>query len=770
MTGIIEFLLGHRVHEWSRWDFSFQAPVGTGTIIGVAFLLILTLWVLYRKTTTGVAPGVRRLLFFLKSAALIVLFLCLLQPSLTTSSVVPEESYIGVLIDNSKSMTIRDMAGSLSRGENVTDLLYGDDGLIDHLGKHFKLRIFGFDRDTKHMSDQAELSFSGLRTFTAKSMEHAADVMKGLHLSALVVVSDGGDNGLGDPVDMAHILKARKIPVYIIGVGGKEERRDVQITRVSSSGSVMEGAIFDVNVTVSSRGGKEGESELLIEEGDRVVASKKITYDEGDGVRRYTLKLTPEKEGPRLYRARIPEEKNEIIKENNFLPFLINNRKKRVEILYIEGHPRNEYKFIRRAAESDEALRLVSYLKTGPHKFLRQGIDSPMELSSGYPTTKEALVKYEAIIFGDISRDFFSDEQLTLTREFVSKRGGGFLMLGGSTAFDEEFIGSPIEDILPVTLVPEKEFPPMLGGGGRKGDHPTGRKYTLRLTPEGERSGLLRLGVEDDVNRQLWSKMPQLQGINVTGRAKPGARVLAIHPTLEYKGTSLPVIVHERYGRGRTMAITTATTWRWQMLMPHEDTSHEKFWRQILRWLARSAPPPVDITLEHGQYNVGDEVRVRARVSDNFYEPVTNATVWLKVTDPKDGVQDLRMERIIDDEGGYLGTFRVKQPGAYHLDVLSSQDSGKTGEASTSFFVAGSQIEFRNAVLNEALLQRTALASGGKYYDMENANGIVKDLKDLQKIRTVDISLDVWDMPIVFFSLLAFFSLEWVIRRRRGLS
>jgi hypothetical protein len=264
--------------------------------------------------------------------------------------------------------------------------------------------------------------------------------------------------------------------------------------------------------------------------------------------------------------------------------------------------------------------------------------------------------------------------------------------------------------------------------------------------------------------------MPQLQGINITGRAKPGASVLAVHPTLEYKGTPLPVIAHERYGRGRTMAITTATTWRWQMLLPHEDTSHERFWRQILRWLTRAAPPPVDIALEHGQYNVGDEVRVRARVSDNLYEPVKNATVWLKVTDPKDGVQDLRMERTIDEEGGYLGTFRVTQPGVYHLDVLSSQDSGKTGEASTSFFVAGSQIEFQNAVLNAALLERTALAGGGKYYDLKNVKGLVRDLKNLQEIRTVDIRLDVWDMPIVFLFILAFFSLEWLIRRRRGLS
>ena len=128
-----------------------------------------------------------------------------------------------------------------------------------------------------------------------------------------------------------------------------------------------------------------------------------------------------------------------------------------------------------------------------------------------------------------------------------------------------------------------------------KGDHPTGRKFALRLTTEGQRSMLLRLGVEDEANRQLWRDMPQLQGINVTGRAKPGTTVLAVHPTLQFQGEPLPVLAYERYGRGRTMAIMTATTWRWQMLKPHEDTSHERFWRQILRWLTANTPTPVEI-------------------------------------------------------------------------------------------------------------------------------------------------------------------------------
>jgi uncharacterized membrane protein len=448
----------------------------------------------------------------------------------------------------------------------------------------------------------------------------------------------------------------------------------------------------------------------------------------------------------------------------------VDNQKKRVEIFYIEGHPRNEYKFIRRAAGADTAVRLKTYLMTGPQKFLRQDIDSAMELARGYPASEAELFKYDAVIFGDIPRNFFTDDQLALTREFVSRRGGGFLMLGGSTAFDNGFIGTPIEDLLPVALVHGNYLPPELRGGGRKGDHPTGRKFALRLTTEGQQSMLLRLGVDDEANRQLWRDMPQLQGINVTGRAKPGTTVLAVHPTLQFQGELLPVLAYERYGRGRTMAITTATTWRWKMLKPHEDTSHERFWRQILRWLTVNTPTPVEILLERNQFSTGDDVKVRARVYDQGYGPDSDAIVWLKITDPDAAVQDLQMQADIAQAGDYVAAFTVSKTGVYQMEASLSGEVHQKGYASLSFLVADSLHELRDAAMNSELLAKIAQTGGGKFYNPRTADRLVKDLEAKRKVQTVNIQLDVWDIPIVFFLLLACFGLEWLQRRRKGLS
>jgi len=771
MAGIVEFLFGHTADVWTQGNFTLQTTLGRFAIAGGVALLTVAVLILYRQTTAPAPPRLKTALILLRSMALIILLLCLLQPIVTISSPRPRESYLGLLIDSSGSMSVRDMQQSLSRGEKAKDLLYGEGGLIEQLQKNFTLRIFGFDRNTAPLADPGDLSFAGSKTHTAKAMQHVAEAMQGLPVEALVLVTDGIDNSSEDPLRMARIINAGTTPVHVIGIGADRPAKDIEINQVSTSGSIMDGGIFEVQVTVRSSGYTGQESDLLIEVGEDIVSAKKIKLGPDNMLQRYTFYLTPIQEGALAYTARIPLQKDEIIKQNNLMPFLVDNPAKEVEILYIEGHPRNEYKFIRRAAENDTAVRLKTYLMTGPQKFLRQGIDSTMELAGGYPDSQEELFKYDAVIFGDLTRNLFTDKQLALTRDFVSRRGGGFLMLGGSTAFDQGFIGTPIEGLLPVSLVNEKNLPPELRGGVGRGDHPTGQTFAPRLTGEGQRSMILRLEIEDEVNRKLWRDMPQLQGINVSGRAKPGAVVLAVHPTLIFQGVPLPVLAYQRYGRGRTMSLMTATTWRWQMLKPHEDTSHERFWRQLLRWLTGSSPTPVEIFLEHNTFSTGDEVKVKARVYDEVYEPVSEATVWLKLTDPDGGIEDIQMQADIAQAGDYFASFTASKSGVHQLEVSSSGGLSKDGYASLSFLAANSMHEMRGAAaMNRDLLEKIARLGGGNYYTPDKADLLVKDLNNNRKVHTVAFKLDIWNIPIVFFLLFFCFGLEWLLRRRAGLS
>jgi hypothetical protein len=198
--------------------------------------------------------------------------------------------------------------------------------------------------------------------------------------------------------------------------------------------------------------------------------------------------------------------------------------------------------------------------------------------------------------------------------------------------------------------------------------------------------------------------------------------------------------------------------------------SHERFWRQVLRWLASPAPSPVELSLDKDSYGVGEQVNVRTRVSDNEYAPVNDATVWLKLTDSAGTIQDIQLEGTIGDQGIYTGAFKVRKVGIHTIDITATSPSGEAQEASTHFLVVEPIAEFIDAGLDADLLKTMAGVSGGKFYTENNADRLVKDLKRLQKVVTVAVEREIWDMPIVLFLLVGLFALEWLIRRRKGMS
>ncbi len=768
MNKFIEFLIGHELVEFSNGIFSFSRSVPF--IISGIILIIVAVWLLYLKTTTPLSRLSKFALIALKSLALVILFMALLRPILTLSKTLPQQSYLGILIDDSESMSIPDMDGRQSRGAVLQDVLYQDNGVIARLRENFRVQTFRFDQETYRMWNADSLTRQGTGTSISQGLEHTIDRLKGFPLSGIVLISDGGNNDEHNPVHTASRLQSLNIPVFSVGVGQAVIAKDVEIVQVRSTKTVIENSIFEVHVLVRHQGYEGHDVNLEITEGGAVVVTQKITLGKNGTTQQHTVELIPTRQGLLTYTLRLVEQAGEIIAANNQQTFLVNNQPKPADILYIEGHPRHEYKFIQRALKGDEFLRLATYLQTAPQKFLRQGITSPQELSTGFPTSKEDLYHYEAIIFGDVAKKFFTDQQLSLTQSFITERGGGFLMIGGSTAFEEGFIDTPIADLLPVTLIREPQLPAHLRRGERQGMSAVGDKFILQLTPEGEQSSILRLGFQGEMNQQQWQKMPSLQSINVTGSVKPGATILAVHPTLRYQNAPLPLMVHERYGRGRTMALTTASTWRWQMLLPFDDTSHERFWRQLTRWLTGSAPAPLELSLDRDIYQIGDTVAARARVVNRAYAPVKDATVWLKISHPNGAIQDMPLKWDIQEEGMYTGSFIAQEQGVYHLEALSTTPAHETHEASMGVLVSASMKEYTNASMDATLLRNIAEVSGGKFYTIDEMDQLINDVEHLSNEYAVQMEEELWDMPLVMLLLLSCFSLEWFIRRQKGIS
>ena len=762
----------HAIDAIQEGRFSFAYGISPWLAALIAVVLIALVWLLYRKTTRNLSAGWKGTLITLRSMVLLLLLFCLLRPVVTTEQVVPQESYLAVLIDDSQSMSIEDLPGGRSRAAAVEQLLYEGGGILEPLSDSFQVRTFRFDKDTQRVTDSSGLSSAGTASSIDQALEYIDQQLSGLALGGILLLSDGADNEGIDPVPRAESFGARQIPVFTVGVGQENIPRDVGIVDVAAAKTVLEGSVFNVDVALSNQGYSGQEVGLTVYDGDTLVSTERVLLGPDSSTRRFSIELIPEREEAILYRLEVEEQDGEIVLQNNHYSFLVDNSAKpALDILYVDGHPRNEYKFIRRAVEADSSIRLATYLQTGPGKFYRQGIKTPLELSRGFPERMDELYQYEAIILGDVDKDFFTDGQLTMLQDFVAERGGGLLVAG---MLDDLFVDTPLADILPVSLVSSNLLPQPLRGGIARGNHPTGQLFTPQLTTAGEYSELLRLHSDDSENLRLWREMPQLQGVYVTGRAKPGATVLMEHPLLQFQNQRLPLIATQRYGSGRSMSITSASTWRWQMMMPAEDQSHERIWRQLLRWLAVSALERVTVDFDREFYHVGDRVNVTATVRDINYLPDNNASVWMHLSDPEGGVIDNAMEWDIDRDGVYRSSFEVQTEGVFNLMVDVASAAGEADrsdtERSAAFVVTPSLREFSSAGRDTALLERAAAASGGRYFDLEQTSALATDITYTPNAYSKEVQEDLWDTPALLLLLILLLCADWMLRRFKGLS
>lgn len=735
----------------------FFLVLGTGLIGFVAYL--------YRRTIIPVSSRMRFLFIGLRAMAILLLIVCLLEPVAVTSEITPQQGFLLILFDDSKSMSLQDGPNAESRMDAVKSY-FQEQGLMAAFNKRFKVRSFRFSSDVERLSDLEHLKADGEGTNIAKALVQAAGEFRDMPLAGIVLVSDGADNenlGSNELAGATGYLSSQKIPIYTVGVGGNRIARDVEVLKVATSKTLMAGSVTDLYVTIRAFGYADQTVELQIKEGARLVRTEQVRLGREGATQRIKLSLAPDSPGIFEYTAEIQPRAGEMILENNQRRFLIDNRSRIGRVLYIEGYPRKEFKFIRRALEDDPLLKAASIVRISPEgRLYRQGIEGPDELQEGFPRSKRELFSYDALIIGDVEASWFAPEQLRMVEEFVGVRGGGFLMLGGNQAFSEGgYAGTPVEDALPARF---------LTGTGGWGSGVADRTFRLTLTAEGRSHALTQLGISPEDNLVRWNALPELTGYNRVGTAKPGATVLAVDPTTDALEGSNIILALQRYGRGRSMVFTSPTTWRWQMQMPSEDLSHERFWQQMARWLALSSPGQVAVTLDKETYGTSEPVTITASVFNEEYTPINNAAVSAHITGPAGQTEEVPLEWTFGAEGVYRAKYQPRMGGMHQVDVSVNSPESITARDLVGFSVATSVAEFTDPTLHEDVLKRLAESTGGDFTPLQQASRLPDRIPVVKQTSSSVIERELRDAPLLFFGAFLFLGLEWFLRRQKGLA
>jgi uncharacterized membrane protein len=698
----------------------------------------------------GVLIGLRVL-----TILILVLFLCrpiVLRPPANALNVV-----VPVLVDVSRSMRVADADGG-TRIAQASELLRE---LLPKLSEQFTPEVYGIGEGlTPTPPDR--LGADGRRSDLGSAMAAVRERYRERRLAGIVVLSDGGDTDQADSRDQPEA------PVFTIGVGSPEGVRDREIVGLVAGDPQIDQASVDLHVSAVSHQYGRSPFQLRLLGNGRLLSTRTVTPAADGSPVDEIFTVLPDPVNATVYTAEITPEPEESIAENNSGSVLVSPAGRKRRVLALEGAPGHEHSFMARALSIDSGLELDAVVRKGTNEagqdtfFIQAGGGRASALTTGFPSTREALYAYDALIVANVEADFFTRAQLAQMADFVAERGGGLLVLGGRSFAQRGLIGTPLEDALPVELNDRR------GGlvAAARTDGHLAQHNRVVLTAEGEKHPVMRLGSSLEDTRRLWAGLPALAASAPLGGPKPGATILAV--TSAPGGEVYPVVAVQRYGRGRSMIFAGEASWRWRMMQPSTDRSYELFWRQATRWLAGPAPDPVSATVPDGA-EPGDAIEVAMDVRDGAFAPITDATIDATLSVPGGQSRPLPFRRESGTSGRQTAALQPTEPGLYRLQAEARRGANAIGSVDRWFYVGSRDREFADPRLNEGVLRRIAQASGGGYVRADEASRVVSWLQSVVPAAAEPEQRDLWHQPWALGLLIGLLATEWILRRRWGL-
>jgi len=761
LESLFRLLFNYRPVVFQQGEFRLVPSTGSYIAAVLVAAAIAATFLTYRAARSKAEARHRIVLAGMRTAILALVLFCLFRPVLVVKAAVPQQNFLGILIDDSRSMQIADQNAGPRAAFAKQQFATPDTPLLKALSDRFVLRTFRFSNVASRVGQNADLTFSGAQTRIGASLDGARQELAGLPLAGMVLVSDGADTTDASLSDALLAMKAASVPVFTVGVGKESLVKDIQVDRVSAPRTALKGTSLMIDVVVTQTGFAGEAVTLDVEDGGRIVGSQEVKLPVDGEPAAVRVRFTASEAGPRVFRFKISPKAGEIVTQNNQRDALIEVLDRRERLLYYEGEPRPEMKFLRRAVEDDKNLEVVTLQRTADNKFMRLSVNGPEELAAGFPKTRDELFAYRGIILGSIEAGAFTGDQLRMIGEFVERRGGGLLMLGGSRAFSEGgYAGTPVADALPVVI----------DRVARSLDELPVSRLKLRPTRAGEAHAITQIAATEAASSARWNALPVLTSVNPLKTLKPGATLL-LSGTDENRRTQ-PVLAFQRYGRGKALAFAVQDSWLYQMhaSMPLEDMTHENLWRQLLRWVVDGVPEPVDVHTSTERVEAGEPVTLTAEVVDKSFVELNDARVVAKVKDPAGNTVEVPMQWTGERNGEYRATFTAATDGMYAADVEATREGKPLGAGAIHMRAAPGDAEYFDPTMHAARLKRIADETGGKFYTADTVSNLPEDLKYTGRGVTTVEERDLWHMPIVLLAIGGLMAGEWAYRRAVGMA
>ncbi len=683
----------------------------------------------------------------LRGAGLLALALALAKPTWVRRSEQVDPGRLAVVLDNSLSMSLADASGK-SRYALAKQAALRLKERVESAKSRERVVVDLFDINGEPLTAGAPGEPRVERTDIQRALQQTTTRLRSQPLVGIVLVSDGMDN---TGREGALAVADSSMPIYAVGFREDEQaaRLDLALRRADAPKRVMVNNTIKVDVLVEKSSGPATEATVTVKRGREQFGTQKVQLGEGRVEQMVSLNMTPTEAGNYVFTAAVASEAGEKLLANNARQFPLQVDAEAIRVFYVEGFLRYEYKFLKNRLEDDPDVSLVSLVR-------RANPERDPTVSGGELISAERLKNFEVVILGDMEGNYLTEAEYRALMQWVDA-GHALLMLGGYRSFGlSGFRATPLAEVLPVVFAEKEPF---------QNEDP----FVLELTEEGRRHAVFEVSGDRVKDAELWASAPPLLGCSVIARAKPGADVLAVNPNFVADGKPLPVAIVQRYGAGHTMVLAVDTTWRWSRLtrvLGQADTLFARFWSQMIRWLAGRDPeqnrPPLVVSTDKPDYEIGKPVTIRA-VRQGAGE------VSVEVTDENGKSLTVQLQANSAQPDVFVGTVYPSAGGRHALAASLNAGGKLIANHTVDFLVHGSDLELADPRTNRAQLQSLSAATGGLYFDVEQADELAGKI-DRRDRRLMLVRRDeFWNSPWLFLCFLGAVTAEWVIRRRNHL-
>jgi uncharacterized membrane protein len=605
----------------------------------------------------------------------------------------------------------------------------------------------------------------GASTALGDSLERMLTDLRSERVAGLVLITDGRQNAGSLSAEAVASRFGRKgIKIYAVGVGDPEAPRDLSVDDFRAPDVTLAGDVLAGAVNVKAQGYAEPHKahvRILLDQQQVAEETVQVGGAKPETEVAFSTKVT--QPGEYTLEAVVDPDPDELTADNNRAIRRIRVIDERIKVLYIEGYPRWEYRYLKNALVRDRHMQVQVLLLSADPEFHQEHSDTAPPLTR--LPSPEQLLEYHVIILGDVNPEartrtgepVFGPGSLEAIREMVKERGGGLLMISGEQSAPRAYVGTPLEDVLPIVIDPT---------AGRTQDF--SRPWRPKLTKEGDESPLLRLEPDLAENHRLWDvALPDLFWYVPVERTKPLAQVLAVHPRDRNSNGAFPLIVWQRFGAGTSFWLGFDEAWRWRAGVG--DKYHYRFYGQIIRFLSLQSFTRTKrffVTTDKTQYAVGEDVRVTAEIRDRDAGLVDKPTQDVLVDQPDGKTQTLTLKAVgADTPGKFEGTYKPVLVGPYRVHIDPGQNGSMSEVASRIFEVKLPRLELQEPRMDKDGLERIAQASGGEFLRLSDLDQVQIDEVPPESIPIGRKETELWDRPWVFALFFGLLLVEWIGRK-----